>query len=111
MTNAAPRWQAKSQVASSRRQPRSVPLELVELSRKLAKVKAQARMLGIFTDDRELLECPNCGLLEDVTAKGLLVIYPKDSVDLKDCGLRFSPVDDTSFQCPSCGAKVQAVIL
>jgi len=68
-------------------------------------------MLGIFTDDRELLECPNCGLLEDVTAKGLLVTYPKDSVDLKDCGLRFSPVDDTSFQCPSCGAKVQAVIL
>ena len=111
MTQPGPRRQAKSRVVSGRRQPRSVPRELVELSRKLAKVKAQARALGIFTDDRELLECPNCGLLEDVTAKGLLVTYPKDSVDLKDCGLRFSPVDDTSFQCPSCGAKVQAVIL
>jgi predicted RNA-binding Zn-ribbon protein involved in translation (DUF1610 family) len=79
---------------------------LVELFRKLAKVKAQARALGIFTDDRELLECPNCGLLEDVTAKGLLVTYSGRSRSRTDCGLRFSQVDDTSFQCPSCGAKV-----
>ena len=92
-------------------QPRSVSRELVELSRKLGKIKAQARALGIFTDDRELLECPNCGLLEDVTAKGLLVTYPKDSVDLKDCGLRFSRVDENCFQCPSCGTKVKVVIL
>jgi predicted RNA-binding Zn-ribbon protein involved in translation (DUF1610 family) len=84
---------------------------LVELSRKLVKVKAQARMLGIFPDDRELLECPNCGLLEDVTTEGLLVTYSRRSRTRKDCGLRFSQVDDTGFQCPSCGAKVQAVIL
>ena len=85
MTHPGPQRQAKSRVVSGRCQPRSVPQELVELSRKLAKVKAQARALGIFTDDRELLECPNCGLLEDVTAKGLLVTYPKDSVDLSAC--------------------------
>ena len=58
---------------------------LTTLTRQLEQVKAQARALGIFTDDRELLECPNCGLLEDVTAKGLLVTYPKDSVDLSAC--------------------------
>ena len=58
---------------------------LTTLSRQLEQVKAQARALGIFTDDRELLECPNCGLLEDVTAKGLLVTYAKDSVDLSAC--------------------------
>jgi predicted RNA-binding Zn-ribbon protein involved in translation (DUF1610 family) len=28
-----------------------------------------------------------------------------------DCGLRFNQVNDTSFQCPSCGTNVQAVIL
>ena len=111
MTRPGPHRQAKSRVVSDRRQPRSVPRELVELSRKLAKVKAQARMLGIFTDDRELLECPNCGLLEDVTAKGLLVTYPKDSVDLKDCGLRLRPVDETRFACPKCGTRIKAVIL
>lgn len=111
MTHPGPHRQAKSRVVSGRHQPRSVPRELFELSRKLAKVKQQARALGIFTDDRELLECPNCGLLEDVTADGLLVTYPKDRVNLKDGGLRFRPVDKTSFACPKCGTSVKAVIL
>ena len=84
---------------------------LTTLTRQLEQVKAQARALGIFTDDRELLECPNCGLLEDVMADGLLVTYPKDSVDPKDCGLRFRPVDETRFACPKCGTRIKAVIL
>ena len=84
---------------------------LIAAIRQLEQVKRQARSLGIFTNDRELLECPSCGLLEDVTADGLLVTYSGKSRSRKDCGLRFSPVDDTSFQCPSCGAKVKAVIL
>ena len=78
--------------------------------RELEQAKQQARELGIFTDDRELLECPSCGLLEDVTFEGLLVTYPKDSADLKDCGLRFRPVGETSFDCPKCGTKIKAVI-
>ena len=84
---------------------------LTTLIRQLERVKAQARALGIFTDERELLACPNCGLLEDVTAGGLLVTYPKDSVDPKDCGLRFRPVDETRFACPKCGTRIKAVIL
>jgi len=84
---------------------------LLALSRQLEQVKAQARALGIFTDDRELLECPNCGLLEDVTAEGLLVTYPKDLVDLKDGGLHFRPMDKTRFACPKCGTGIKAVIL
>lgn len=84
---------------------------LTTLARQLEQVKAQARALGIFTDGRELLACPNCGLLEDVTADGLLVTYPKDSVDLKDCGLRFCPVDETHFACPKCGTRIKAVVL
>jgi len=83
---------------------------LVAAVRQLEQVKQQARALGIFTNDRELLECPSCGLLEDVTADGLLVTYPRSSRDMKDCGLRFNQVNDTSFQCPSCGANVKAVI-
>jgi transcription elongation factor Elf1 len=79
---------------------------LIAAFRELEQVKQQARALGIFTADRELLECPSCGLLEDVTIEGLLVTYPKASADLKDCGLRFSQVDETSFKCPSCGTKV-----
>jgi len=51
--------------------------DLIPLVRDLERIKQQARALGMFTDDRELLECPRCGLLEDVTAVGLLIAYPK----------------------------------
>ena len=84
---------------------------LIAAVRQLEQVKQQARALGIFTDDRELRECPSCGLLEDVTFEGLLVTYPKDSADLKDCGLRFRPVGRNSFACPACGTRIKAVIL
>ena len=45
----------------------------------LEEIKHRARALGIFTDDRELLACPVCGLLEDVAIMGLLITYPIDS--------------------------------
>ena len=83
---------------------------LIAAIRKLERVKRQAEALGIFTGDRELLECPSCGLLEDVTIEGFLVTYLRDSADLKDCGRRFRPVDGASSECPSCGTKVRAVI-
>jgi len=85
--------------------------DLIPLVRELERVKKQARALGMFTDDRELLECPKCGLLEDVTADGLLITYPKTSKEIKDCGLRFKPVDETTFECPPCGTRIKAVIL
>ena len=84
---------------------------LTTLIRQLEQVKAQARMLGIFTDDRELLECPNCGLMEDVMADGLLATYSRTSRSRKDSGLRFSQLDKNCFECPACGTKVKAVIL
>ena len=85
--------------------------ELIALVRQLEQVKAQARRIGIFTDDRELLECPICGLREDVMANGLLATYSRRSRSRKDCGLRFSQVDENCFQCPSCGTKVKATML
>jgi len=48
---------------------------LATVVRELEWVKNQAKALGIFTNDRELIECPSCGLLEDVTFEGLLVTY------------------------------------
>lgn len=42
---------------------------LHDLARQLVEVKHRAHALGIFTDDRELLECPNCGLLEASVVK------------------------------------------
>ena len=40
----------------------------------------KAEALGIFSGDRELLECPNCGLKEDVLIYGRLVTYKGDVV-------------------------------
>ena len=87
--------------------------DLIPLVRELQRVKEQARVLGMFTDDRELLECPKCGLVEDVAAYGLLITYPKAGKEPKDCGLRFKPIDphETIFECPSCGTRIKAVIL
>lgn len=73
--------------------------------RELERAKEKARALGLFTDDRDLLECPMCRLLEDVTCDGLLITYRNDSPDMTDTGLRFLELNENAFQCPACGAK------
>jgi len=74
---------------------------LFDLARRLIEVREEARKLGIFTDDRELLECPKCGLLEDVDINGRLFTKFKDSPD-EDMGLAFKEVGDDCFSCPNC---------
>ena len=76
----------------------------------LEKVKQEAGALGIFTDERELLECPSCGLPKDVTEESSLVTYPKDSEGMKNIGLCFSQIDENSFICPACGVTVRTEI-
>ena len=75
------------------------------LFRQLQAVQEQARRLGLFPNDRDLLACPNCGLTEDVLASGQLIT----NVDpgQPDTGLRFiEPTkDDGPFVCPACGAE------
>jgi len=78
---------------------------IVELVRQLEELKARARTLGMFTDDRELLRCPKCGLIEDVLCGGLLVTYHEEG-DRKDTGLRFAESGtEGCFTCPECGAE------
>jgi hypothetical protein len=83
---------------------------LHDLARQLMLIKQQAAALGIFTDDRELLECPSCGFLEDVTFEGFLITYKNDGKDQRDSRLRFRPEGKTSFACPACGTRIKAVI-
>jgi hypothetical protein len=40
--------------------------------RQLLEAKRQARALGMFVEDRELLEYPACGLWEDVTCADII---------------------------------------
>ena len=80
---------------------------LSELVRRLQRVKAEAQRLGVFTDDRELLECSNCGLKEDVDIHGFLFTYFGDSIG-KDAGLRFKKEAESLFRCPKCRRKIFA---
>jgi len=80
--------------------------DLYKVAASLYELKKQARALGMFTDDRELLECPQCGLKEDVTGHGILITYKGDAIGI-DTGLRFpEPDDDGVSCCPGCGGKV-----
>ena len=79
---------------------------IIAATRQLQDAKRQARALGMFTEDRDLLECPACGLWEDVLCDGLLVVYHKDDLSQGDTGLRFREVGEHHFVCPACGATV-----
>lgn len=47
--------------------------ELFSLGGQLRELEQRAGALGLFTGHRELLECPQCGLCEDVTSDGRLI--------------------------------------
>jgi hypothetical protein len=77
--------------------------------KELDKLKRQAMALGLFVDDRDLLECSSCGLQEDITFEGTLMVYQKDDQSFEDCGLRFREVDEGHFECPKCKAIIKVV--
>ena len=80
--------------------------DISKLVRHMQPVIEKAEALGIFTGDRELIECPNCGLKEDVLISGQLITYRGDAV-MPDSGLRFKEVGDDSFRCPFCRFTVK----
>jgi len=77
-------------------------------ARKLLDVQRQARALGIFVDDRELLTCPKCGLTEDVLSDGRLITFSGSRGP--DSGLRFiEPTSaDGRYTCPRCGGRARS---
>lgn len=88
---------------------RSLADALAPLVRQIQEAQAQARLLGLFPNDRELLTCPRCGLGEDVLSDGRLVtnVNPAEP----DTGLRFIEPEreGARFRCPRCGAAARAL--
>ena len=76
------------------------------LAKQIVALQAKARALGMFANDRELLECPKCGLQEDVTFSGHLITSHPDSAG-EDTGLRFEELASGRFRCPACGATAR----
>jgi hypothetical protein len=81
---------------------------LRRLAAEITSLQKQARSLGLFANDRELLECPNCRLMENVAAGGWLFTCRSESLD-EDTGLRFEKLFRHGFRCPACGATVRSV--
>jgi ribosomal protein S27AE len=79
------------------------PLRL--LAGQLAVLQAEARALGMFAGDRELVACPRCGLMEDVTFTGLLITCRASALG-EDTGLRFEEIKAGKSRCPKCGGIV-----
>jgi hypothetical protein len=77
-----------------------------ELASRVLALQEQARSLGLFPGDRELLECPKCGLLEDVLIGGESITYLPDA-DGQDTGLRFDELAEGIFSCPACSSIVK----
>ena len=65
-------------------------------------IHQKAKTLGIFTNDRELLQCPQCGLAEDVACDGRLTTVQAADETFADTGLRFQEINATHFRCPQC---------
>jgi len=78
------------------------------LAAQIVALRAKARGLGLFADDRELLSCPQCGLQEDVTFSGMLITNRPEAAS-EDTGMRFEEISRDRFRCPSCGATVGEV--
>ena len=85
---------------------KSSDVSIHELARHLTVAKEEAKRLGVFVDDRELLTCSGCGLKEDVSVAGVLLTCRPSSLG-NDTGLRFVETDKTAnkFCCPACGVE------
>jgi hypothetical protein len=78
-----------------------VPAELAALAARLKELQQEAARVGLFPSDRPLLECPVCGLYEDVRFDGrLMTCFASDRAGA-DTGLRFPRVP-AGFRCPGC---------
>jgi uncharacterized C2H2 Zn-finger protein len=80
-----------------------------ELAGRLVEAKEKARQLGMFVDDRELLTCPECRLMEDVSVNSILLTCYPTNLGV-DTGLRFVETDKAAhrFRCPACGVEFTA---
>lgn len=77
--------------------------ELKALVAQLADIQAQVKAQGGFVGDRDLHQCPACGLMEDVLCGGKLVTYWRETAQPVDTGLRFKEAGADQLACPGCG--------
>jgi hypothetical protein len=75
--------------------------EIRSLIARMAPVLRCAVDYGTFAGERDLLECPGCGLVEDTDIDGRVLTYI-DGGRMKDSGYRFVVSGDGTWICPVC---------
>jgi hypothetical protein len=85
---------------------------IVPLAEQASELHQQAKALGLFANDRELLDCTGCDLAEDVDAAGRLITWHRGDQEIGvDCGLRFEELAADRFRCPVCGTEMRVEML
>lgn len=84
------------------------PTKIVNQSllRQIGHVRRLAQEYGLFLNDRDLLSCDSCGLLEDVDINGRLITY-KSGEAVSDSGMRFEKGEGDMYVCPVCGSPAR----
>jgi len=90
--------------------------DIINLAKGLEETIKQAKALGIFTNERELLFCDECKLVEDVAFNGILFTYVNENEEIPqhrtveddDTGLRFVEIEYLKkYKCPKCGHIIE----
>lgn len=90
----------------TKKKSNAVNKSIIKLAARIKELQLKAEELGLFFNDRELLECKKCGLIEDVAVDGRLITYNRYDV-VADIGLRFEPCEKDRYLCPVCGSNVK----
>ena len=77
-----------------------------ELASRVVALQEQARSLGLFAGDRELLECPKMWTARGCFDRRRIDNLPPDA-NGQDTGLRFDELAEGTFNRPACGSIVK----
>jgi|GEM_PF-2391672 len=105
-------------MASEPELPKKALQDLMQLASRMAELHKQLESKGVFVGERDLLECDNCTLMEDVMMDGHLVTYfrpaaladfhlPLQGQAPADLGLHFEKLEENHFACPVCGKRIK----
>ena len=91
----------------SRKKLSALSPDLAVLVARLKEVQQEAEKAGLFLSHRPLLQCPACGLWEDVAFDGRLMTYFPAEEPVSDTGLRFENIPG-GFRCPFCHTSLDS---
>lgn len=94
------------QSESGDRTPSALSPDLISAFASVCALQDKLNRFGGFDHRRDLLECPACGLEEDLTFEGKLITCQPEAPGI-ETGLIFADLGGGLWQCPVCGFSVR----